>query len=50
MLVSVMGDSMSTFEGYIPEGWNVFYTGENLDFTGVTTVDDTWWIKKKPPF
>lgn len=45
MLVSVMGDSMSTFEGYIPEGWNVFYTGENLEFTGVTTVEDTWWMQ-----
>lgn len=45
MLVSVMGDSMSTFEGFIPEGWNVFYTGENCEATGVTTVDDTWWMQ-----
>lgn len=45
MRVSVMGDSMSTFEGYIPEGWNVFYTGENLEATGVKRVEDTWWMQ-----
>ena len=45
MRVSVIGDSISTFEGYIPEGWNVFYTGENLAATGVEKVGDTWWMK-----
>ena len=45
MRVSVIGDSISTFEGFVPEGWNVFYTGENLEATGVKSVEDTWWMQ-----
>ncbi len=40
---SVYGDSISTFEGLTPDGWNVFYTGEQLEHTGVTTPESTWW-------
>lgn len=40
---SVYGDSISTFEGITPEGWNVFYAGEQLDATGVKRPEDTWW-------
>jgi lysophospholipase L1-like esterase len=45
MLVSVIGDSISTYEGAIPDGWNCFYTGQNLVDTGVDSVDKTWWMK-----
>lgn len=40
--VSILGDSISTFSGYIPAGNAVFYTGSNC---GVTSVDDIWWMK-----
>lgn len=37
--LSILGDSISTFDGWIPEGFNVFYplSGE------VTDVSQTWW-------
>ena len=40
--LSIYGDSISTFSGWIPEGNAVYYTGSNA---GVATVDDTWWMK-----
>lgn len=40
--LSILGDSISTFAGYIPSGNAVYYTGSNC---GVTSVDDTWWKK-----
>lgn len=40
--LSVLGDSISTFAGYIPSGNKVWYTGGN---SGVASVDDTWWMK-----
>lgn len=40
--LSIFGDSISTFAGWIPEGNAVYYTGSNA---GVATVDDTWWMK-----
>ena len=40
--VSILGDSISTFAGYIPSENAVFYTGSNC---GVSTVNDTWWKK-----
>jgi lysophospholipase L1-like esterase len=39
MSVSIMGDSISTFRGYIPDGYNVFFP----DSGAVTDVNDTWW-------
>lgn len=41
--LSVLGDSISTFSGYIPENVpdkNIFYPGVN---TGVTNVHKMWW-------
>lgn len=37
--VSILGDSISTYDGWIPEGYNVFYplSGD------VTDVSQTWW-------
>lgn len=39
--LSILGDSISTYEGYIPEGYAVFYpvVGD------VTDVSQTWWMK-----
>lgn len=40
--VFILGDSYSTFEGYIPEGYAIyFYDGHSG--TDVTKVDETWW-------
>lgn len=40
--LSILGDSISTYVGYIPSGNANFYTGSNC---GVTSVNDTWWMK-----
>lgn len=42
-LFSVFGDSISSFEGILPEGWRVFYEGEQRKLTGVDAPADTWW-------
>ena len=42
--VSVLGDSYSTFQGYIPEGnetW--YYTPADTSLTDVDNVTQTWW-------
>ena len=39
--VSILGDSYSTFEGWIPEGNENWY-GPNIG-NDVTNVDQTWW-------
>ncbi|MBQ9575953.1 MAG: hypothetical protein IJV11_03655 [Muribaculaceae bacterium] len=42
--VSVLGDSYSTFQGYIPEGnetW--YYTPTDTSLTDVDNVTQTWW-------
>lgn len=37
--ISILGDSISTYDGWIPEGFNVFYP-----FDGeLTDVSQTWW-------
>ena len=38
--LSIIGDSISTYVGWIPSGNANYYTGSN---TGVTSVDQTWW-------
>lgn len=40
--ISIYGDSISTFSGYIPSGNATYYTGHNA---GVSSVNDTWWKK-----
>lgn len=40
--LSILGDSISTFAGYIPSGNANYYTGSNC---GVSSVNDTWWMK-----
>lgn len=40
---SVYGDSMSTLQGYQPEGYAVHYQGEFAEKSRVLTMEDTWW-------
>lgn len=40
---SVLGDSISTLDGYNPLGYEVFYDRTNGIFADVRTPDDTWW-------
>ena len=39
--LSILGDSISTYDGYMPTGFNVFYplSGE------LTNVSQTWWMQ-----
>lgn len=43
--ISVIGDSISTFEGFIPTINRCFYYPGNASMTGVPTVADTWWMR-----
>ena len=38
--LSIIGDSISTFDGWIPSGNKVFYDGSKY---GITDVTKTWW-------
>lgn len=38
--IGIIGDSISTFEGYLPEGFLSFYPKEDRE---VLSVHDTWW-------
>ncbi len=40
---SIMGDSISTLEGYIPSGFACFYDRSNQFETGIHCSRDTWW-------
>ena len=42
-LVSILGDSLSTFQGYNPRGYSVFYDAQMQRINGLTSVSDTWW-------
>ena len=39
----ILGDSYSTFEGYIPEGHVVYYSPKDEHNSRVTRVEQTWW-------
>lgn len=41
--VLIFGDSYSTFEGYIPEGYLAYYSEVEQEETGLTKVTETWW-------
>ena len=36
----IIGDSISTYGGYIPTGWRTYYTNNNL-----SSVNNTYWMK-----
>lgn len=42
---SILGDSISTLEGYIPNGYKAFYEGDICEKAGIKTPEDTWWGK-----
>lgn len=42
---SILGDSISTLDGFNPRSYKVFYQGENCDRSGVFEMSDTWWGK-----
>ena len=39
----IFGDSYSTFKGYVPEGYALYYTGDAG--TDLKSVEETWWKK-----
>lgn len=40
---SIIGDSISTFQGANPDGYTLFYNEERLERSGMLTPNDTWW-------
>ena len=43
--ISVLGDSISTFEGCIAPGNRVYYQSPQTERTGVLSPDQTWWMQ-----
>lgn len=42
-LISILGDSISTLDGYNPDEYNLFFTGKVCQESGVANMADTWW-------
>lgn len=42
--VVILGDSYSTFEGYVPSGYAIYYF-KNEGATDVRDVTETWWYR-----
>ncbi|MBQ2737171.1 MAG: hypothetical protein IJF38_00645 [Clostridia bacterium] len=40
----IFGDSYSTYEGYIPKGYAVYYNGHRGAEPDVFNVNNTWWM------
>lgn len=43
--VFILGDSYSTFKGYIPEEHDAYYDNTGRPETDVNRVDQTWWYR-----
>ena len=41
--ISIIGDSISTYYGFVPDGYKVYYNEEMALENKLTSVDDTWW-------
>lgn len=41
--IAILGDSISTYDGYNPEGYLVYYQGQKALDANVLSVEDTWW-------
>ena len=41
--IFIMGDSYSTYEGYIPKEYHFYYSDERKDNPIVNGVEKTWW-------
>ena len=44
MIISILGDSISTYEGFTPSR-GVFFDRYNAYETGIESVEDTWWMQ-----
>lgn len=42
---SILGDSISTLEGYNPKGYRVFFKDEMCKKSNIKEMKDTWWGK-----
>lgn len=40
---SVVGDSISTLMGYIPDGYALYYDVEKKEAANIERMEDTWW-------
>ncbi|MBQ6707098.1 MAG: hypothetical protein IJN07_06315 [Clostridia bacterium] len=43
--VLIFGDSYSTFEGYVPDGYAIYYSENENPETDVRNVKETWWYQ-----
>lgn len=43
--ISILGDSISTYEGFAPYGYHVYYREGRIFENGLTGVEDTWWMQ-----
>ena len=43
--VSILGDSVSTYTGWNPEGYMVFYENGIPARNGMNSYQDTWWAR-----
>lgn len=41
--ISILGDSISTYEGFNPFGYHVYYKEDRLYDNEIESVNDTWW-------
>lgn len=41
--ISILGDSISTYEGFNPLNYPVYYRGDQAYENGISSVNDTWW-------
>jgi hypothetical protein len=44
----ILGDSYSTFEGHIPEGYAPYYLSAGRESSDVKCVEETWWYTLMP--
>ena len=42
---SILGDSISTLEGFNPRNYQVYYRSDNREKTGIWNPEDAWWGK-----
>ena len=43
--ISIVGDSISTYKGYNPYNYPVYYTGETAKKNQLDCVENTWWMQ-----
>lgn len=43
--ISILGDSISTYEYFNPVGYDVYYKGTKIKENELTNVNETWWMQ-----